>query len=166
MENNLIVKNEREAYEFCEDTRALKNKMEVAGLELGKRLWTIKENGFADNSQYGSFNLYLEDIKLKFETAKVLMRVYQTFCIKYSVPLNEVADAGGYSLLHTVLPIVKSREDAYKALTMVATYSRKHLKQEVQKELGLRETEECLHANMQTVTYQVCEDCNFRKKIA
>lgn len=163
MENRIIMKNEQEALNYCESTRNLKNKMEVAGLELGKRLWVIKDNGFADNTQYGSFSIFLEDIKLPFETAKVLMRVYQTFCIKYGIPLDDVANAGGYSLLHTTLPMVKSKESALEALEMVKTLSRKHLKQEIQKQRGLKETEECLHQEM--VVYHCCKNCAFKKAV-
>ena len=155
--------SEDSAYLFCEQTRMLKDKTEIACLELGKRLLYIKDNNLAE-SQYGGFDLYLDDIKIKRSTADHMMRVYKRFCIEFTIPMETVAEAGGYTRVYELLPIAKTRETALQALESAKHLpSRESIKKMVKEELNDPQVNTCIHE--ETFVIKVCKCCNEKWRV-
>lgn len=159
---------EEEAYRYCEDTRILKNRLELGWLELAKRFIVIEENNLAQG-QYGGFSLFLDEIRIKKGTVDRMTRVYKRLCVDYGVPEAMVIEAGGYQRLYEILPLCKSKESAIAAIEHTRSLpSRESVKEEV-KTLIAQETgapvAECEHPKGTYVHFIVCADCGGKKRV-
>lgn len=164
--NKPIVINEEQFYKYCEDTKDLKNKLELGWLDLCKRIYQIKELGMSDISQYGSFQLFLAEIKLRPQTAIHMIAVYKRFCVEFGIEESLVVKAGGYTRAYELLPIAKNKESAVEALAMAEhAVSRTEIKEQVKETLTKenKEAEACTHE--ETVTIKFCKDCKIRLEV-
>lgn len=158
------ITTEKEAYQYCEDTKTLYNRLGLGFLELAKRLCLIKANNLAEG-QYGGFLLYLDDMKLKQVTATHMMRVYQRFCLDFGISEADVIQAGGYTRLYELLPLAKTKEKALEVLEHAKSLpSRESIKQYVKEAMtGEFDTVDCAHED--TFLLRICKGCGHKEKV-
>lgn len=161
-----VITSEKDAFQFCEETKILKQRIEKGGLELAKRLCFIKQNNLAEG-QYGGFDLYLDEIKLKKATADHMMRVYQRFCMDFGIDEATVVEAGGYTRLYELLPLAKTKETALEALQIASQLeSRESIKAMVKKQMaGGEEIPDCAHEESECFYLRVCKACGLKEKV-
>ena len=169
MDNHIVI-NESKSYKYCEDTRQLKNKLELGWLELCKRLYFIKSQNMADIAQYGGFELFLDEIKLKPQTAIHMMAVYKRFCVEFGIEEDLVARAGGYTRAYELLPMAKSPEKAREALEVAEqapsrTSIKKYVQEVLSEQTGIpTEEEACRHDEI--VIVRMCTCCKQKLSVS
>lgn len=163
---NQAITSEKDAFQFCEETKILKQRIEKGGLELAKRLCLIKQNNLADG-QYGGFDLYLDEIRLKKATADHMMRVYQRFCLDFGIDEATVVEAGGYTRLYELLPLAKTKETALEALTIASQLeSRESIKTMVKQQMaGGENIPDCQHPDSECFHLRVCKACGDKQRV-
>lgn len=161
-----VINNEKDAFQFCEETKILKERIEKGGLELAKRLCFIKQNNLADG-QYGGFDTYLDEIKLKKATADHMMRVYTRFCMDFGIDEAIVVEAGGYTRLYELLPLAKTKESALEALQIASQLeSRESIKAMVKQQMtGGAQIPDCAHEDKDCFYLRVCKACGLKEKV-
>jgi DNA-binding cell septation regulator SpoVG len=158
-----IQKTEQEALQYCEETRILKNRIELGWLEFAKRLIIIKANNLAE-SQYGGFDLFLDEIRIKKATVDHMMRVYQKLCLDFGIPEDLVIQAGGYTRLYEILPLCKTKELAMEAIEHTKSLpSRESVKKHVQ-EAMTGQFQDCTHPESECFYVKVCKCCGAKMK--
>ncbi len=149
--------SEQESLKYCEQTRSLYSKINVAYLELGKRLIKIKNENLAE-SQYGGFDIFLSEIGIKKSTSEHLMRVYQKFVLDYGIKEESIVEAGGYTRVYELLPLARTKEEAIEVLEHAKTLpSRESIKSYVKEAMG-KTTTACNHEEVYIL--EVCKCCN------
>lgn len=164
--NELQNPTEQEAFQFCEETKILKQRIERGWLEFAKRLCVIKANNLAE-PQYGGFIPYLDEIKIKPVTADHMMRGYQRFCIDFGIDEALVIQAGGYTRLYELLPLAKTKETAMEALQIASGLeSRESIKAMVKQQMqGTPTEEQCTHPVEDVFYLRVCKKCGLKERV-
>lgn len=152
---------EQEAYEYCEETIKLKGKLELGYMTVAQRLWIIKANNLAEH-QYGGWDNFLKDIGIDKGVAKQMMYVYKKFVIENRIDPQDVVDAGGYSVMYRVLPLVKDRESALEAIETVKTLRTRELVIKHLNDVKNEGKADCKHED--TYTIEVCDCCGEKWK--
>jgi len=152
----------RRNYMFCEETIELKGSIENKFLELGKRLYDIREeNKFMPN--YETFEDFCMELKMSPATVSKLVNIYQKFVLTYCLDPQLVANAGGWSVVAEVLPMVTSKTTAKKWLHLANVLSRNDLRKEIkEKTTGIIQYE-CKHEH--TYLIRICKDCGERQRV-
>lgn len=157
-----MSKTEIRNFAYCEDTKKLKEHLESSFLELGERLLIIRD-GRLYEPQHTSFTEYVWELKMSEGTASKLINIFKRFVLEYGIDRQRLIDAGGWSNLAVVLPVIKSKRDAEYWLERYEVNSRPDVEKEV-KELrtGLSQAE-CKHLDYYEL--RICNDCGMREKI-
>ncbi len=146
--------------QFCEETSELKNHTEEAFLELGSRLKKIKD-GKLYEGRWEDFDHYCrEELKMVDKTAYKLINIFETFVLKYNIPIERLAEAGGWTMLSTVVSAVTNQEDANECVDMaINSQSKKELTEWVrEKKTGVK-VAECTHKNYKEYSLRECTHC-------
>lgn len=163
LDTNIEVRfSEQEAFNYCQETIEMKTKLELGYMTVAQRLWNIKNNNLAE-AQYGGWDSFLSEIGIDKGVAKQMMYVYKKFVIENRIDAQDVVDAGGYSVMYRVLPLVKDRQTALDAIETVKNLKTREL---VIKHLADKKNEgkaNCSHKN--TYTLEICDDCGDRWKV-
>lgn len=152
--------------QFCEETSELKTHTEEAFLELGSRLKKIKDEKLYEG-RWEDFDHYCrEELKMVDKTAYKLINIFETFVLKYNVPVDKLAKAGGWTMLATVVSAVENKEDAEECVDMaIHSQSKKDLTQWVkEKKTGIK-VEECKHKEYREYTLRECTKCGFSWRV-
>ncbi len=144
---------------YCEKALELKQEIEGHFLLLGEYLHQIKENRLYE-PQWTSFEEFVFEMKMSTNTANKLIQVHKTFILSYGFTSNEIKNAGGFSLLVDVLPMVTSRKSAEKWLLSASTLTRSDLRKEITEAKTGIQMKDCEHAETYTVT--ICKHCGER----
>lgn len=150
------------ALRYCEETIKLKTGIEASFLALGERLKRIKEEVLFED-QWSDFGAFLAEMKLSESTASRLIGIYETFVLKYQIAPAQIAQAGGWTVIADILPVVNSKKDAKYWLDQATTLTRTDLRRELMEIKKGRLMSECKHKN--TFTLRVCVDCGLREKL-
>ncbi len=148
--------------DYCGKAIALKKDIEINFLTLGEYLYYIKENQLYEPN-WSSFEEFLFDLKLSSNTSNKLIQIYKKFILSYGFTSQEVIDAGGYSLLADVLPMISSRKSAEKWLNLTTVLTRQDLRKEIKEAKTGIQMKDCKHAN--TYKVEICRDCGERWQI-
>ena len=159
MENKLT---EQEQFKYCEDTKNLKNNLEVGFIQIAKRLHAIKY-GKLYESQYGTWSLYLDDIKMHQSKAEQLIRIYEKFIVEYKIKEQVLAEAGGWSVLVRLLPLAKTQQLAQEALQQATLLPNRVTLTNYVKEALEDDFKTC--ACEDTYEIKICRTCGERTKI-
>ncbi len=150
------------AYDYCQETINLKNAVEKNYLVLCARLQNIKEGGLYE-ANYGSWELFLEEVRINKRQAEAMIKIYQKFVIELGISEEKVALAGGWTVAETILPIATNKEEAEEALDYASHALRKDVRLYVQDKLhGGYEHQKpiCNHEDYYTVI--ICRCCGER----
>ena len=155
--------NNKIALDFLDETARIKEKLEIAFLDLGSRLYKISSERMWEAKGLANFEDYLMEIKLSPATASKLISIYETFVIKFDFKTERLAEAGGWSNLYVLSRLdLKTKKEADDWIEKTINWSRQDLEQEVKERLG-KVDPKCSHPN--TYLLRICKDCNFKIKV-
>ena len=145
---------------FCEETSHLKNQTEVAFIELGRRLQKIN----TEKMWYGrweDFDHYCRsELKMSKQTAYKLIAIYDKFVIQYKIPPSQLAQAGGWSIVAQVLPMVKDEDTAKDWIHQaIHAESKRDLVALIRESKTGIDPIRCEHENTTRYTVVECKDC-------
>lgn len=136
---------------FLRNTVDLVKQIETRFLELGARLFQIRERRFWE-SAYDSFEDFLEAAKISAGNASMLAAIHKTYVVDGGVSMERLASVG-YSNLYAAIPLIE-RDGVDKAVEKARLLTRAELREEVREE----KHGECAHAE----TIHICSTCHKR----
>lgn len=149
--------NEVKAYAYCEETIKIKGDIEKGYMVLCARLHKIKEERLYEAS-YSSWSLFLDELKIDRATAERMVKIYDTFVVRYGISPAKIEGAGGWSVVAELLPISNSKEEAEEALDYATGALKKDVRIFVHSKRYGKDTEKmCRHPN--TYLVRICRDC-------
>ena len=154
---------EKTNYEYCNDTLALKVNIENSFLQLGKRLYTIREKEMYI-PQYETFEEFSLEFKMSRATVSKLINIYQLFVLKFGIPEKRLLQAGGWSSVSELLPIVTTKAQAVKWLDKAEVLTRADLRIALMvKKKGI-DPSDCEH-DKDFFVLKVCRTCGLKQSI-
>ena len=152
--------NEEGQLLFLNETKELKDKLEIGFLELGRRLLKIRTEELW-KAEHTSFVEYCWELDMNQSKVSKLITVYQKMISEFKIPADEIASkTGGWSNAYEIANMAKNKE---QALSLMDEYSL--LKGEggrqflYQKRTGLDQTV-CQH---DFYLLKVCRKCNLKE---
>jgi len=136
---------------FLRDTVDLVRQIETRFLELGARLFQIRENEMW-KEQYESFQEFLDAAKISKGNASMLAAIHKAYVIEYGISHEKLAKAG-YSNLYAAIPLL-GNTDVNTVVAKAQMLTRDELKEEVREE----KHGECAHEE----TINICSSCHRR----
>lgn len=149
---------------YLRDTVDLVRQIETRFIELGSRLYRIRDKGLW-KSTYETYQDFLDAAKIGHSHASILESIHRKYVVEGNVPENNLAGIG-YSNLYTAIPLIE-REGVWSAVAKADTLSRNEIKDEV-RDMEHGEHEHVLKADR----WGVCKSCgkfvkiNFNEKEA
>jgi len=154
---------EVKAFEYCEETINVKKHIEGSYLVLCSRLHKIKEARLFE-AGYETWGNFLEELHIEKHTAERMVKIYDTFVLKYGISPAKIEGAGGWSVVAELLPISNSKEEAEEALEYATGALKKDVRIFVhEKRYGKESTKMCTHEETYSVT--ICKDCGERWQV-
>jgi len=150
------------AFNYCQQTIALKHRLEASFLALGERLAKIKTECLYEG-QWDDFEAFLAEMKINTSTANRLIQIYQTFILDLKCAPARLAEAGGWTIVSEILPFVKDRKSADHWLDRAKTLTRSDLRRDLTEARNGKDMAKCKHADVYLL--QVCRDCGLRTRI-
>lgn len=150
-------------YEYIEKTVALKNNIEKGFLELGERLKSIRDERMYE-PQYDSFDDFIPELKMSHATVSKLINIYEKFVVQYRLSSTVLLEAGGWTVIAELLPIVKSKADAKKWIEKARLLHRNDLRIEIKEFRTGIDQRTCKHTKDFYVLH-ICRICGFRETI-
>lgn len=155
----IVEKTDRR--KFCLDTIFVKQGAEMRFLEVGGRLLQIYLEKMWKVG-WDSFEDYIHEMQMSRSTANKLMNIYRRFVIEFRIPHSKLAEAGGWSVLAEVLPVVKNKKDADDWIWKSKELSKTDIRREIQEAKSGVMMAECKHKD--TYTLVCCNDCGIRMR--
>ena len=135
--------------DFLRDTVDLVKQIETRFLELGSRLYRIKEERLWE-STYDSYQEFLEAAHINPGHASILVSIHRKFIVEGQKTKEELAGIG-YSNLYEAIPLI-DRDGVEVAVVKAETLTRSEIKEEV------REQKHGVHEHVAgTERWGVCE---------
>jgi hypothetical protein len=160
---NKIETKERTNLDFCQHTIALKENIERTFIELGRRLFKIREERLYEPF-YDSFNVYCDELKLSQSTISKLVNIYKKFILEYGFTAKQLMKAGGWGVMAEALPVIKSKADARDFLEKAETLTLRDMRKEVlEKKTGM-DQRTCKHKD-DFYVLQICRVCGDRQTL-
>lgn len=152
--------NEIKAYEYCEETIKFKHDIEKSYLNLCQRLHKIKTERLYEAS-FETWSVFLDDLKIDRATAERMVKIYDTFIVRYGISPAKIERAGGWSVVAELLPISNSKAEAEEALEYATGALKKDVRIYVHaKRYGKESEKMCRHHD--TYVVRICRDCGDR----
>ena len=141
---------------YLETTKKLKDKLEEAYWELGKRLCKIRDEELWAGI-YDNFELFLDEMKMSASTASKLITVYKTFVVEYQIEESKLIQAGDWNNVYEVAKMITTKAEAEDWLHKATVLSRKDLRDEiVEKRTGVSQAK-CDHSDYYEL--RICRKC-------
>lgn len=153
---------DRKNYEYCQKTLAFKDRIEKDFLALGKHLYNIRENRLYE-PHWSSFHEFAMELKMSISSVSKLINIYRIYVLEYHYQPDELAKAGGWTVLAETLPHVTSQEAAGRVLTLAMELSRSDLKKELTEAKTGVQMISCPHEDSYAI--RVCRTCGDRHQI-
>lgn len=134
----------------------MKQNIEVSFVELGALLHEIKEQRHYE-AGFDSWGGFLMEMRFSESMASKLITIYQKFILEYKVKPQLIAEAGGWTVVYDLVPVVTDKESAEEWLEKAAGLTRSAVKKEVAAARGMVEEEDCQHE-----WCQKCAHCGMR----
>jgi len=137
--------------DFLRDTIDVVRQIETRYLELGTRLFRIREERLYLGT-YDTFAEFLEAAKIGQGMASILASIHKVYVLEGHVEPERLAGVG-YSNLYSAIPLVE-KEGIESAVVKATTLSRSEIKDEV------REAEHGVHEhNIGQDRFGICDTC-------
>lgn len=147
---------------FCEETIKTKYALEASFLALAQRLKRIKEEMLYED-QWADFGAFLMELKMSETMANRLIQIYEVFVVQFKCAPARLGEAGGWSSLADILPVVKSKKDADLWLDKAINLTRTDLRRELKEEKTGKPMASCKHRSVYYL--RICEDCGLRERV-
>jgi hypothetical protein len=156
---NELTETKKHAY--CVKALEKKHDLETNYLELGSMLHTIKDERLYE-AGWESWEEYSMELKMSQSAISRMLRIYEVFILQYHVPVKQLADAGGWTVLSELLPAIKedTTRDRVKELVEIASGQTRTDLQRTMKEV--KGGEVCRHKKTHILTLEICDDCGER----
>ncbi len=148
----------KQAHEFCLNTLKLKKTLESGFLSLGEKLKKIRDERLWE-SNWESFELYLEDARITPATASRLITVYETFVLDYGMK-EESLGSIGWSVLYEISLKSETKSEAKEFVEKAMVMKRDDLMHELKSK---KRNQDCKHPKKYQI--EVCPDCPFKRRI-
>jgi len=145
---------------YCQETLNLKQNIEESFLDLGERLFKIREKRLYEPSRE-SFDDFLMEMKMSSGTASKLINIYVKLVIGYQISVKQIASAGGWSIVAECLPIIKSREEAEEWIAKASFMTQTDIRRDIKEAMTGVQMKDCKH---EWETYRFCHVCKLREK--
>lgn len=133
--------------------------IEGAFLELGERLRRIREEKLYEG-EYQNFDEFLLEAKISKATASKLIIVYETFILKFKMPVKMLSGVG-YSSLYAIAGHVDTKDKAQELVERASMLTRDDLQDSLREEgPGVQL---CAHSKKDKRIIEVCS-CGRRKR--
>lgn len=146
---------EQEQYAFCNKALSLKEMIESSFVHLGQLLYEIKENRHYE-AGFDSWGTFLMEMRMSQAVASKLMTIYKTLVLEYKVEPAKIAQAGGYSVVYELMPLMTDKKSANEWIKKAASMTRLAIKQEKAEAMGEQEPKVCEHDFC-----TMCRECHF-----
>lgn len=117
--------------DYLQETLELVEQIETRYLELGARLYKIKEEKLWQ-LQYDSYQEFLEDAHINPGHASILVSIHKTYVVDNKITFQKLGGLG-YSNLYEAIPLVE-KKGVDEAIIMASTLTRSEIKDEVRDE--------------------------------
>lgn len=138
-----------DATKFLRDTIDLIKQIETRFLELGARLYNIREKGMWKDS-YESYEEFLDTAHVSYGNASMLASIHKAYVVEGKKQMSSLAGIG-YSNLYEAIPLIEA-QGVDAAIVKASTLTRAEIKQEVREE----KHGECAHENV----IKICSSCH------
>lgn len=155
--NSELVDNQ-----YCQHALDLKKQIELRFLELGQVLWEIRE-GRKYEAGWSSWIEFEMELGLAPSTVSKLLNIYQKFVLEYEFSAQKIIEAGGWTKVALLLPLVDSKESASDWLETASHTTYRDLGINVREAKTGKEQKDCSHSDAYTI--RVCPDCGDRERI-
>lgn len=122
----------------------------------------IREKKMYQN-QWETFSEYVEEMRMSESSASKIISIYEKFVVQYQFEPQRIIEAGGWSQVAEILPMVKNKEDAEVWLEKSSMLTRKDLRDEMTEAKTGKSQITCPHT--ETYTVKICKECNVRIKV-
>lgn len=152
------MKKVSENLNFCEDTISKKHILELGWLELCSRLKEIRDKELY-KGRWENFEDFLNDPAMDMDkgTASKMITIHEKMILEYKIKPTIIANAGGWSKVAELLPVIDSKEDAEEWLSKAAVLSKSDLRKEVHEQKSGIKMSECAHKDYYLV--KICRKC-------
>jgi len=159
MKNELT--SQEEAKKFIDETVRLWHGIQRAYFHEGTRFKQIRDERIWEQAGYSSFDALLDE---EFKTSESRVSQLIGICDLFSnVPQQKLIEAGGWSNLAEIVPLVRKGEDAEKWVDLVILHTRENLRAlKAEQQTGVKE-EECDHHD--SFIIRVCRTCGQKFRI-
>lgn len=140
------------AADFLRDTIDLIKQIETRFLELGARLYNIREKKLWHEAGYETYEDFLDTAKITYGNASILASVHKHFVVDAQMPYQTLTGIG-YSNLYEAIPLLE-KETPEKVVEIARTLTRAEIKQEVREQTH----PDCIHPD----TVVICAKCHKR----
>lgn len=157
--------SETKKNEYCNGAIKLKIDIERDFIVLGEMLYRIKKEQMFE-AGWSSWEEFEMELKLSSATISKIIRIYEIFCLRYSFTAKVLAEAGGWSSIAEVLPVINedtTRKRAEELLDICTTQSRTDVRRTIQEAKTGVDMTKCKH--LDTYTLQICRDCGERIRL-
>lgn len=145
---------------YCEDTISQKHVLEMAWLDLCKRLKEIRD-GEMFKGRWDSFEDFLNDPQMGMDksTASRMITIHEKLILEYKVKPTVIANAGGWTKVAEVMPVINTKEDAEEWLSKCEHLSKADVRKEVKRVQSQIDGKDCKHKDTYQLVLKVCRYC-------
>ncbi len=152
-------------HNYCLDTLKAKADIERGFLVVGERLYTIRK-GELFKPHWESFYEFELEFKWSPGTANKLINIYKKFVLEHKISPDRLVEAGGWSALAEVLPVVKTKKDAEHWLDQAKELTRDDLRKEVSESRnGVSKQDACQHPDDDVYYLRICRNCGLKEEV-
>jgi hypothetical protein len=163
--NDKPLETVEERYALVRRAFDVKKDIELRYLEMGAVLKEIRDSGAWEDT-YESFDNpkmhnFIEDLRIKKSTANKLIQIYEKLVIDYKIKPEKLLEAGGWSKLAEVLPLVKDKTTADHYVNLaISARNQKDLRENIREEKTGIIMSECPHNDFYVL--KICRRCGER----
>ena len=153
---------ENQKHNFCNDAIIAKRNIEWKFLEFGAMLHKIKAERYYE-AGWSSWEEFEMELKMSSATISKLLRIYETFVLRYEFKPQELAHVGGWSVVAEFLPLVKE-DTPKKEIVGWLSGAKEQTRADIRRTITEKKTgvsmATCKHKDTYTIT--ICRDCGER----
>lgn len=155
---------EKKNYDYCQHTINFKNGIERNFLELGARLYNIREENLYQPA-WETFEEYCMELKgMSYGTVSKLISVYKTYVLEHSFSPEKIIEKGGtWTVLYKGIPLARDKQAATRFLDDIEHLSSRHVEQSVREAKSGVTEETCKHPDEYTL--KICPACGRKHRV-
>lgn len=154
---NIETKNHR----FCLETMDFKQRIEIDFLQLGERLYRIRE-GRIYEPFWSDFDEFLMEMKISDSTASRLIGIWHKFVFQFKIATSQIAKAGGWSVVAEIMPACEDKRLAVHWLAKAQNLSVTDLRRELRESKSGIDMRDCDH---DFYLLRCCRKCHVKESV-